>query len=221
LPPELDPLTGPTKKAWAQIRDLVPVSAYLAGGTGLAIHLGHRESDDLDFFLEETVDLDELAASLAETASVEIDLQTSDSLNCFVDGVYVQFLAAGDAYRLEETTTVDGIRLAGLGDLLAMKLLAVAQRVPPDVKDYVDLWAIETLGHRRLEEGIALVTRRYPKAEREGVPRQALRALTYFDDIRSSPMPRFLSAPISLTALEKYWSKRVPEIVRNLSIDSI
>ena len=221
LPAELDPLTDATKKVWRQIRDAVPASAYLAGGTALAVHLKHRQSDDLDFFLEESVDLDRLAINLGMHARVEIDLQTNDTLNCFVDGVYLQFLGQGDATRLEETTLVDGIRLAGLSDILAMKVLAVAQRTPPDIKDYVDLWAMETAANRRLEEGIALVAKRYPRAAQEGVPGLALRALAYFDDLQSSPMPRFLARPISLRSLEKYWTKRIPEVVRNLGIDSV
>ena len=40
--------------------------AYLAGGTALALHLGHRQSEDLDWFTPETLEPDELLASVTD-----------------------------------------------------------------------------------------------------------------------------------------------------------
>ncbi|MHB8508961.1 MAG: nucleotidyl transferase AbiEii/AbiGii toxin family protein [Candidatus Dormibacteria bacterium] len=218
LPADLEVLADPTRRAWVRIRDVVPDSAYLAGGTGLAMHLQHRESDDLDFFLEDEVDLERLAEVLQEQGSLRVETLTEDTLNCYLVDAKLQFLRTRDARRVEPTTLIDGVRLAGVGDILAMKVLALAQRVPPEVKDYVDLFAIETVGKRGLEEGLALVMERYPHAEREGVPQQALRALCYYDDIRSQPMPRFIGKGITMAALERYWARRVREVVRHLSI---
>jgi Nucleotidyl transferase AbiEii toxin, Type IV TA system len=55
-PPELpawlrDILPEGTATAWLAIRDVLPASAYLGGGTAIAVHLRHRMSRDLDFFL--------------------------------------------------------------------------------------------------------------------------------------------------------------------------
>jgi predicted nucleotidyltransferase component of viral defense system len=216
LPGELDVLSDATRRVWGLIRDAIPDGAYLAGGTGLAVHLQHRESDDLDFSLELAVDLEELAKALGERGAVKIATLTHDTLNCYFEGTKLQFLGTRDAQRLEPTVLIDGVRVAGVGDILAMKVLAVAQRVPPEVKDYIDLWAIETIGHRGLEEGLALVVERYPTAERESVPQQALRALTYFDDIQDQPLPRFTGTGISLAGLQQYWTRRVAEVVRHL-----
>jgi len=60
------------------------------------------------------------------------------------------------------------------------------------------------------------VVERYPTAERESVPQQALRALTYFDDIQDQPLPRFTGTGISLAGLQQYWTRRVAEVVRHL-----
>ena len=40
-------------------------SFYLAGGTGLALQLGHRISEDLDLFSEESFDAKEIEAVIA------------------------------------------------------------------------------------------------------------------------------------------------------------
>jgi hypothetical protein len=44
-------LPGDTAEAWEKVCSIVPFSAYLVGGTAIAIHLQHRVSRDLDFFL--------------------------------------------------------------------------------------------------------------------------------------------------------------------------
>lgn len=56
--------------------------------------------------------------------------------------------------RLEPTTAVAGLQVAGLGDPLAMKLNAIAGR--GQLRDYYDLMAIEQHGGRSVEEGLAL-----------------------------------------------------------------
>ncbi|MQA13767.1 MAG: hypothetical protein GEV09_06205 [Pseudonocardiaceae bacterium] len=50
-------LPAGTAQTWAAIRAVVPDAAYLVGGTAIAVHLQHRVSRDLDFFLSEAADL--------------------------------------------------------------------------------------------------------------------------------------------------------------------
>ena len=58
LPADLkDYLPERTADAWVKLAPLVPSSAYLAGGTGLTVHLHHRVSRDLDFMLRQPEDL--------------------------------------------------------------------------------------------------------------------------------------------------------------------
>ena len=50
---------------WETIARIVPPTAYLGGGTAIAVHLRHRESADLDFFFHRaSVDLDQLVELL-------------------------------------------------------------------------------------------------------------------------------------------------------------
>jgi hypothetical protein len=39
-----------TERTWMALVGNLPGGAYLVGGTGIAAHLGHRVSRDLDFF---------------------------------------------------------------------------------------------------------------------------------------------------------------------------
>jgi hypothetical protein len=58
LPPD-------TALTWETIAPTVPSTAYLGGGTAIAVHLAHRVSRDLDFFFHRnSVNLEELTTKL-------------------------------------------------------------------------------------------------------------------------------------------------------------
>ena len=56
-----------SKRAIKVIESLSPhlESFYLAGGTGLALQLGHRKSDDLDFFSDKLFNIDALLSLIS------------------------------------------------------------------------------------------------------------------------------------------------------------
>ena len=88
---------------------------YLAGGTGLALHLGHRISVDLDFFCEETdaVNSSERAI-LRETLDDPSLAITFDKDATFVGtwhGVGVSFFRLNLYPLTGPTLNVDGIRV--------------------------------------------------------------------------------------------------------------
>jgi hypothetical protein len=47
--PNLSILPEPQRRLWAELRD-TPKTFVLYGGTALALRLGHRQSEDFDFF---------------------------------------------------------------------------------------------------------------------------------------------------------------------------
>jgi Nucleotidyl transferase AbiEii toxin, Type IV TA system len=66
LPDQIrDILPADTAMVWEMLAPAIPTAAYLAGGTAVAVHLGHRVSHDLDFFYHHNaIDLDELARAI-------------------------------------------------------------------------------------------------------------------------------------------------------------
>lgn len=112
---------------------------YLAGGTALALELGHRKSVDLDYFIAKPIDTLALKNKLAEVFSgttVEILFETKDTLWCAIDGVKVSFISRFDTL-LELPQSADSFRLAGVKDITVMKLVAICGR--EEYKDYFDL----------------------------------------------------------------------------------
>ena len=202
-------LPADTAAMWLLARTVLPPQAYLIGGTAVAVHLQHRLSRDLDLCFEEATDLDEVVASLATLAPVQVTGRKKLGIDLLMSRTKVQLLCPPGHHRIEPTTVVEGLRISGLGDLLAMKLQVVVDR--PELRDYFDLLCIETQGHRHVEEGLALFVERF----RPEVPDQAITTiLAYLADL--SDVPEDPSLPLTREQIEAYWHARVPEIVRNL-----
>lgn len=215
LPGELATiLPEPTARAWLSIRDVVPAVAYLGGGTAIAVHLQHRVSRDLDFFLREPVDLEGFAEVLQAKGRLVVQQLHAEpgqqTLNVLLDGTRLQFLEASSVRVLEPLQPVAGVMVAGLGDLLAMKLKVICDR--GELRDYFDLLAIEQQGHRWVEEGIALALEKYQPRAGPAFVQSIVRGLGYLDDVQEDP-----GVPAGKAEVAAYWERRVPEIVRSLS----
>ena len=155
-------LSGPVRTAWATVRDLLPPGAYLAGGTAIALRLQHRTSEDLDFFTSAPLDVEELYASLVESIATFETVRIAPkggNLAVIIGSTKVEFSDASSNPLTAPTERNAGVEVAGLGDLLAMKLSAITKR--KQLRDYDDLRAIEQMAGRRVEEGLALAARRY------------------------------------------------------------
>jgi hypothetical protein len=162
-------------------------SFYLAGGTALALHLGHRRSVDLDWFTAERLpDPLRLGQRLRElTASFVAENVAPGTLYGSARGVRVGLLE----YRYPLLGSLRSWRrralVAARRDLAAMKIAAVAQRGAK--KDFVDIFA---LGSRRfsLREMLRCYQRKYAIHDLAHV----LYGLAYFDDADRERMPPLL-----------------------------
>jgi hypothetical protein len=203
-------LPGETASTWEQVAAIVPAEAYLGGGTAIAVHLRHRPSRDLDFFFhEDTVDLDQLVERLRAHGPFAVTQRAPGTVNGLFGETRLQFLRAGlrrPERRLEPTTLVGGLQIAALGDLLAMKLNAVAGRA--QLRDYFDLMTIERQGGRTIEEGVGLFLARYQPEHEDSAITPILLALGHLDDVGEDP---FL--PVERDAIVRYWQRRQPELV--------
>ncbi|MGB2710368.1 MAG: nucleotidyl transferase AbiEii/AbiGii toxin family protein, partial [Conexibacter sp.] len=203
LPPE-------TVRAWPAAVALLPHDAYLGGGTGLAAHIQHRLSRDLDVFFHEPVDLGALLRALDATGGYAPTLIGDGVLDGVLHGAKVQFLHARDQRRLAPPRRIAGFPVAAVDDILAMKLKVIGDR--GELRDYFDVMAIEQRLGRTAEEGIALYLERFGvPAEHESV-RHILLGLGYLDDVDDDDR-----LPLGRASIEAYWHRRQPQIVRSLS----
>jgi len=202
-------LPGETGLAWEQVAPVLPPGAYLGGGTAIAVHLRHRQSRDLDFFYHEPVDLDELQERIRSRGPFAVTQRAAGTLTGLFGTTKLQVLQVGferPERRLEPITIVAGLPVAGLGDLLAMKLNAIAGRA--QLRDYFDLMAIEQQAGRSVEEGLALFLARYQPQHADSAITPILLGLGYLDDAADDP---FL--PVERDTITRYWQKRQPDII--------
>jgi len=150
---------------------------YLAGGTGLALQLGHRRSVDFDWFTGAALaDPLMLSRQLREDGvTLRVDQTERGTLHGWVSGVRVSFIE----YRyplLEPLVHLPGLPtpLASLEDIACMKLSAVTQRGAR--KDFIDLHAIGR------ELPLPKMLRLYEKKYGVRDVGHVLVALTYFED---------------------------------------
>ncbi|WP_343710763.1 nucleotidyl transferase AbiEii/AbiGii toxin family protein [Mycobacterium sp.] len=198
-------LPSATRAAWSRLAPLVPDDGYLAGGTALTVHLMHRVSRDLDFFIPSPFDTEGLVDALAAAGSLTPTRLEAGTLNGVFDDTKIQCLDASGQHMLDETKDVAGVRVAGMRDLFATKLEVIADR--GELRDYFDLLVIEQQAGLRAEEGLNLFVERYrPRVPRQAIARIVL-GLGYLGDVADDP-----TSPMRREEIERYWRRRQPEI---------
>lgn len=204
-------LPADTAHTWEQVAPIVPKTAYLVGGTAIAVHIRHRESRDLDFLYHRSaVDLDALAESLTKAGPFVVSQRSPGTLNGYFSRTKLQFLHADEGAPqrlLEQPTLVAGLDVAGLADLMATKLKVIAQR--GELRDYFDLQRIEEQTGRTVDEGLSYFVARYQPPDVRDQVLAIINALGYLDDVDED---EFL--PATKDEIARYWAHRQPEVLK-------
>ena len=152
----------------------------LVGGTALALQLGHRKSIDLDFFGTVDCEAEYLRESIAGIASLTI-LKESPHIHIYiVDGIKVDIVNYKYPW-LDDVVLEQGLRLASVSDIAAMKITAIIGRGTK--KDFIDIAFL--LHHFSLEEILHFYVAKY----NDSSVFMAMKSLAYFDDAEADPMP--------------------------------
>jgi predicted nucleotidyltransferase component of viral defense system len=214
LPAELRKiLPADTQKAWISLVPVLPPALYLGGGTAVAVHLKHRRSRDLDFFFHrDAVDLERLARQLDEVGPFAVTEASPGTLRGLLGATKLEFLHADQVSPqklLEEPGVVAGLRVAGLKDLLAMKLKVLGER--GEMRDYFDVKAIDEQSPLSVEDGIALFLARYRLDPSSGALKSLIRAMGYLDDVEEDA-----SLPATKRELAAWWGRRQATLIAAL-----
>lgn len=182
----------------------------LAGGTALALRLGHRVSLDLDLFSAENSLGGEQRRALLDALKASGPLKIKDEKDgtCHLDlGGTAVSLFHYDYPVLARPQRWRGLELASLEDIAAMKLSAVLGR--GSKRDFIDLHELcLKMGLKRV---MSTAGRKFPR--HEDFPLQAARALVYFEDAEKEPMPRMLG-PATWDGVRAYFEAAVPKFVK-------
>lgn len=176
------------------IQAIPQMSGYpLVGGTALALQIGHRLSIDLDFFGNSNLALDTIKAELEKLGPLLVDNRSESILNLRIRNIKVD--VARYRYPLiAPTVSNDGLILAGIEDIAAMKLSAVVGR--GSKKDFIDIYFL--LNSYTLEEMMRLFRRKISDES----DLMIARSLTYFVDADKEVMPDML-VPVEWSAVKE------------------
>jgi len=180
LSPKLNILPESQRALWKELK-ATPMRFVLYGGTALALRLGHRVSEDFDFFTNAAFEPQDLVERIPYLRDGRVTLHLENTLTVVLDRngpVSVSFFGGLSLNRVSspDTANDNGVQVASLLDVAGCKMAVVQSRA--EGKDYRDIAAL-------LENGISL-----PKALAAAKaiygdqfePRTTLRALSHFAD---------------------------------------
>jgi predicted nucleotidyltransferase component of viral defense system len=201
-------LPADTAKTWLILAPHLPNMLYLGGGTAVAVHLGHRESRDLDFFFHEDLDLNELRDRISELGVFAVTHESAGTLKGVFGATKIEIFDASKLQLLAKPTNVAGLEIASLHDLMAMKMKVMGER--GEMRDYFDVKSIDETGGISVEEGIELFVKRYHVDPSGDVLPHLYRAMGDLSDVEVDEL-----LPIGKSALQKWWSARQAQVLRN------
>lgn len=167
----------------------------LVGGTSLALQIGHRISVDLDLFIEKEFEADELREYLERNYHLQTDYLAFATVKGEVEGVQVDCIAHAYSW-LKPFVLEEGVRLASLEDICAMKLNAIAGN-GTRIKDFVDVAYLSSMFS--LEQMLKFYEEKY-----HANPLMPLKGIVYFADInKNAPVKMADGKPLDWKSIEK------------------
>lgn len=187
-------------------------SAYLAGGTALALQFGHRHSYDLDFFTQKKFDEKILIQQLDELLpNFRLERQDWRTVLGYVQDMrfsifYYKYPLLFPAHEF------NGIQIADVQDIAPMKIAAIADRGTK--RDFIDLYFIlevhKTLG---LLEALGLYEKKFGKLAQNKV--HILKSLAYFNDAEQEALPQMIKE-VQWASLKKFFLEEQKALSKKL-----
>lgn len=180
---------------------------YLAGGTGLALQIGHRDSVDFDFFSAKNFATSKLYEKIKDVFAghkISKVQEEKNTLTVFIDGkIKLSFFSY--PYKLiGKLVNEENIKIASIEDIAVMKLAAIVSRATN--KDYIDLYFI--LKKFSLRDILEKTEKKLPDLDINLV----LKSLIYFTDIVYEPIKFKNGKNLDFPAIKKFFIAEVAKI---------
>lgn len=197
-----------TRNLLCQFTESAPfLSNYsLVGGSALALYLGHRKSEDLDFFtFADTFDKQRILAYCGAFDSLKILNESDEQLDLLINGVKVTFFNA--RWSFLRPVELRSLNIASLEAIVAMKVHVLFLRAK--YRDYYDLFIIASK--------VMGLTEMFNCA-RQVVPGLSMKllciALTYIDDIEDDSIDHLEPiSKLSKDEIRNYFEQQIRQDV--------
>ena len=133
---------------------------YLAGGTALALQIGHRRSVDFDLFSQNPLPEQLLTHAKRTLApqSVIVTYRSPEQLNLTVGDVKITFLYFSYPV-IDPLVKYEGLQLISVREIASMKAFAIGKRL--SYKDYIDWYFLLSEKHVNLKQVIKLANEKF------------------------------------------------------------
>lgn len=184
---------------------------YLAGGTALALQVGHRRSVDLDFFIKHSrFDNVDLLDRISSSGSLDIALNKDNTIFAKLFGAKISFIAYPFFVPMQGPLWYGSVRVLIKTDIAVMKIVAISQRGRK--RDFFDLyWCAKNL--EPLEETIKRLPTQYPSVAHDY--HHILKSMMYFEDAENDPAPEIFFKT-SWKEVKNFFNKEIPVITKKL-----
>ena len=190
-------ITGETFELLKTLMQDEQLSSFkLAGGTSLALYLGHRRSIDFDLFTEKLFDASSLEKHLIETYDFKVDFLEKNTLKGSINDIKIDCISHNYPYVDDPLTMKDGVRLYGLKDIAAMKLSAIADD-GSRLKDFIDIAFLST------KLSLSDMLQAYQQKYKNSNPMRPLKGLSYFEDINFNEPIQMIRGKYDWKIIEK------------------
>ncbi len=198
-------LSPSTKKLLQKIQpNFFPENTYLAGGTAIALQLGHRRSNDLDFFT--STEFNEIQWEQKLQKSIGLQTVNRDWQTIIGVAQDVKFsLFYYNKPLIQKTEEFYSVPIASILDMGAIKLDVVTSRGAK--RDFVDLYFIAR------EYGLEKMTEWYGEKFKNLNERKLMikKALIYFEEAKDNEMPDMI-IPCRWEDVKEYFLQEVPKL---------
>jgi predicted nucleotidyltransferase component of viral defense system len=206
-------LPSATKRAFEQCQNLLFLSKdwYLAGGTALALQVGHRQSVDLDFFTPlKEFDEDFIDREMFKTGKWELTYREKGTVYGKFYGAKMSFIAYPFFRPAKKKIKVGHVNVLSAEDIAVMKIIAISQRGRK--RDFFDLfWYCKN--YQPLEAVLRRVSKQYPEQKHNF--NHVVKSLVYFEDAEDDIMPAIFFR-VGWTEVKRFFEKEVRNLAKDL-----
>lgn len=185
-------------------RSKILVGAYLAGGTALALQIGHRISYDLDFFTDRKFKAQIFLKEMGRFKLYRHERVAQGTILGRLGNVKFS-LFYYPYHLLKKTVSFKNINIASITDIAAMKIAAISERGTK--RDFIDLYFI--LQKITLAEVFNFYDRKYQKLSSNLL--HVKKSLVYFEDAKNDPMPKMI-IPVSWEKVKFFFEGEITKI---------
>lgn len=204
-----------TEDGWRVLKALkgllAKYDAILAGGTALALRIGHRVSRDLDFFTGKDFRVEAFISGIRKTGlPFSVISEGEGSLVVEIAGIKFSLFRYEYPF-MEKPLLFEDIRIAGILDIASMKVIAMSQRGTK--RDFVDLFFVLHKLPFHLVAGHMV-----KRFGRERInPIHVGKSFVYFTDAETDPEPDYIKGRgVAWEKIKGFFKAHVRQFVLDL-----